>query len=344
MAGVADLQFTEGFDAYSTLGVGGGLGDRWIGVSGVFNSGNALIAGRFGGQAYSMNMGNFTTQLHKLFNVGTTNRMAAGMGVKFASLATNTRAFTGAGLSTVVKAGFASDATGKLLLINNTNTVIFTTALPAFVANTWHTFEYELSVGHAKAWVDGALVLSETGLALNMASVDNFFLGQRFSSGGTIQTYHIDDIWVAAGATADRVGIQGYKIETIRPDGDITHDWAHSAGATGFGVTDETLIDIVDYNESLTLNATDLFTLTNLSGTPTEILSMQLAAIAHRTDATFRNIALIGDLAGVQSVGSDWALPNTWAGKDYLMTARPGGGAWTPADANALRAGYKVTL
>lgn len=340
---IADLQFTEGFDAYASVSAAGGMGDRWIPESGVFNSGNSLQAGRFGGQCYRYQLGNFTTRFIKNFKMGAANRMAAGLGIRFISFGAG-RALFGSGLAFAVKAGFGVDATGKLVLYNGPTTVVATTAGIVFTVNTWHTFEFELTATTAKAWCDGALVMDLSGLALGMAGSECFFLGQRYSSGGTLLTLDVDDIWVSAGATADRIGVLGYKVETTRPSADVIHNWAHSAGASGFDVLNETVVSVADFNESATLNDIDLFEMVDLSGSPVEIKAMQICAVAYRTDATFRNLSLFGHLNGNEVFDTDWALPNTWAGREFLFTSRPGGGDWTVADANAFRAGYKVTL
>ncbi len=343
---IADLQFTDGFDAYNALAINGGIGDRWNALSAVYNSSNSFQVGRFGGQSYRFAMGNFTTQLHKPFKLGAVNRIAGSCSFKAVSVGGTGRTVFGASASTTVRAGFGVTVAGQIILYNNTSTVIFTTALgtPPITIGNWHTVEWELEGATAKLWVDGALVLDQAALTLNMTGVNEFFMGQRYSAGSTMGTFEIDDLFVQAGPTAGRLGTNGFKIETIRVNGDVTHDFTHSAGASGFGVLDETLVDVSDYNQSGTLNHTDIFSLVDLGGNAVEIPAIQIVAAALRTDASLRSIKLIADSAGTQSLDADWALPTSLSQREYLLTAPPAGGGFSPAIVNALRVGYKVSI
>lgn len=127
-------------------------------------------------------------------------------------------------------------------------------------------------------------------------------------------------------------------------DGDSS-GWTTSAGSTHWSLVDEAVASAGDYVTTSTLNAQDLYQISNMAHTPTSIQAVVLAAQAKKSDAGTREIALSikSDTTTVQS--ANIALGLSSVKYTRIIEKDPDGDvAWTKAAVDAMQIGVKLTV
>lgn len=213
-------------------------------------------------------------------------------------------------------------------------------------SGTWHYIGIEGTIdnssGGGAVYLDGVAVVTASGVDTQAwageAMVDGFSYVGPNSNGSTLN-FIIDD-W----ATFDTNVWEGEaRVDVLRPVSDSSVDFTPSSGSDRYAMVDETLGDAdTTYNASNAVGDVDLFGMSDLSGSPT-ILAIQLVAYAKKTDAATRLLRLLCDPGGGVDEGSDFALPLDYTRVERALLTNPDTGvAWTPAEVNALVAGYKL--
>jgi hypothetical protein len=340
----------DGFDLYNGTGVNTGLQGKWVAGS---VGGASLVAGRFGGQGFRIVAaagGTYTKPL-----TAASGSICFGLAFKMGSIpagSPTTLGFFGLKTGATFQCGINIGAAGVIQAYRLSSVVAGTllgaSASGLLVANTYNYLEVEIvlstSVGRITIYLNGGQVLNLTGINTANAgagtTADTFFLNLD-NGGNAPSSIEIDDVYVID--TAAKLGER--RVETLRPSADTAQkDWTPSTGATNFGVVDDTTADATDYVAASTVGNLDLYDLSDLSSTPAAIDAVQFSAFALKTDATARNIALVGDIAGSQSQTADMVLPASAIKFESIRAAKPGGGAWDAASVNSLRLGPKVTV
>jgi hypothetical protein len=240
-----------------------------------------------------------------------------------------------------------TDSMGNLIACRasdrNAQTDLGRTGAPVLHAGTWHYIEVEGVIGDSGAvrvYVDGAKVLDLAGVDTQQqanAQAGIIQLGYSNSSA----TYLFDDLYVIDKAT--RLGER--KITVLTPTADVAKAFTPSTGTDNFACLDEAVPDTTDYVTASAPGATDTYELADLATPPAVIDAIQLTALARKTDAATRALALQAVSGGTTDDGPNFYLAASFTPIARILPTDPAtGAAWTAPAVNALRAGPKVTV
>lgn len=113
---------------------------------------------------------------------------------------------------------------------------------------------------------------------------------------------------------------------------------------THYTLVDELPPSSTDYVYSNTVGAKDLFQMTNVPHTPTQVFGVVVTAQMRKDTIGTREGALVLRSNAVE-VDSPNIAPGTDAARyQHIFDTRPDGGTWTTADIAAVQAGVKVTV
>jgi hypothetical protein len=344
------LLFIDGFDMYNGLGANIGLASKWNPLSG---NPISLVTGRFGGQAVRFANVNTGTGCDRPITAGTT--FSFGCAIRLQAFPGGTPTQKGHlqfyKQGAFFQCGILFDTAGAIsayrLASDTSGTLLGTSSAAVLAINVWAYVECEVvistTVGRITVYVNGTQVLNLTGVNTANGGVGTTADTFRFASvnGGNAPTIDMDDLYVTNSAT--KLGER--RVETLRPSSDSTPlNWTPDTGTAHFSRVNATLAQSTTFVQTSTVNDLDLYNLADLSSTPGVIDAVQYNVFAQKTDATGRAIASVGDLSGVQDISPNMVL-GVGVGKfEYLAASKPGGGAWTPTDVNALKIGPKVIV
>lgn len=157
----------------------------------------------------------------------------------------------------------------------------------------------------------------------------------------------IDDIYICDGSGATANDFLGdITVKVSYPVADTAQkDFARSEGAYNYATIDEQQMSTLDYNYASTVNNKDLFEMGDLNIVGS-ILGVQLIAVARKSGSATRAIRSILKPNAAESEGPDQYLtqdiPN---GSIAVYAINPETSApWTPAEINALKCGYRVSV
>jgi len=233
------------------------------------------------------------------------------------------------------------DSTGAIRFARDTfGTNQFGITAPALIApSVWNYIEIEFtrhaSAGVFNIYVNGALVLSGTGLNTGAADVNTV----QFSTDAGDR--NIDDFYMVD--TATRLG--ECRIDTLRPTADTaTKGFTPNSGSNNFSrVSDATLDGDTSYNSATAPGAKDLFDISDLSVVPSAIFAVQ-TILAARKDNTSPSQLCVDIKSGATSVrGGTKTLASSYSFyTDILPTDPATSAAWTASAVNALQLGYEI--
>lgn len=113
---------------------------------------------------------------------------------------------------------------------------------------------------------------------------------------------------------------------------------------THYTLVDELPPSSTDYVYSNTVGAKDLFQMTNIPHTPTQVFGVVVTAQMRKDTIGTREGALVLRSNAVEADGPSVAPGTTGARYQHIFDTRPDGGTWTTADIAAVQAGVKVTV
>jgi hypothetical protein len=345
----------EGFDLYNGNGASGGLTspNAWVGINWFYSPG--LTTGRFGGQCITWGNEGCETALAipatgPNFTVSCAARFSL---VSSLNAATNPRSAVGlssGGFATRML-GWRPNPDGSISVWRMTSstagTLLGTSAAGVIISNVWHWVDlsgtFNTATGAITLKVDGVTVLTLSGVNTCGVAGSTTFDGIIVGSAGLVQGFsaYIDDMyWLDSNTTLGE-----RRIETIRPNADTaTKQWTPSSGVVNYTRVNDTLVNTATYNQSNTLNQTDLYDAVDLSGIPINIDYVQITCFAQKSDAGARSIGLIADLSATQLQSPDKALTASLIKYAFGMATKPGGGSWDASSVNGLKIGPKVTV
>lgn len=217
----------------------------------------------------------------------------------------------------------------------------------AIADNTWAWIELKWSIANSigasavQLWINGTLTATvATGQDTQnagTADVNSFWLGKTGSVQGQMRygEFYVDD-----GTTP----LGDCRVETLAMTGNgTTQDFTSSSGGHYTDVDDATADDDSTYVESATVNHVELFTVANLSSTPTTINAVSVWNCVEKTDAGPKQFAAV-----VRQSGTNYTQATTNATDDYqydtpiLLTDPATASAWTESGVNSIEAGLKV--
>jgi|SRR5687768_1007179 len=332
------IVWMDGFDYYDTNVP---LTTRYTFTANNFNTSQA---GRFGGRALSNPFGDTCRMTHPVSPALAS--LSWGFAVKINSAGTSNRQLlylkSGSG-STLQCTLWIRGSDKKLVLTRGSDiaTNILAETTNSLVNNTWHYFGMEFtrhaSTGAVNLYLDGSLEDSATGLNSGSADIDIVEI-ETFSTNAVL----IDDYYVVSGAT----WLGERKIETLYVTADTAQkDWTADTGTDNYARVDEPQMDgDSSYVFASTVGDEDLYTLGDLSTTPSTIDAVQVAFAGRKDDATSRTVAPVLVSGATTDVGTDKAMAAGYSvGIELYETDPATTAAWTAAAVNALNVGIRVT-
>jgi hypothetical protein len=222
----------------------------------------------------------------------------------------------------------------------------------SFGIQAWHWVELEkyfhASTGHIKAWLNGSLVINETGLntGARPSTITSQFGG---SSTSDTDLQWIDDVIISDGSGS---------YNTTRPIGDsqiialFPSDNGNTSGLTGSDAnqTDNYLLvdenpepATADYCASSTEGDKDTYAMDDLASTAGTILALLPEFYAQKDDSGSKFARNVLRTNSIDYVESSVGLATSWSLHQDIVEENPDTtSAWTPTEVNALEAGFEV--
>jgi len=157
---------------------------------------------------------------------------------------------------------------------------------------------------------------------------------------GNVDDVVLIDRTVGSGFLGDQ------RVVPLMPSGDSVVAWTKSGGASNAACVDEAAAAgtapnaDTDYVSSSTPTQKDLYTLPDLTGTPT-VAAVQVISRARKDDAGTRTMRNLIDLSATQSTGATVTMTASYQNVQTVFETKPGGGAWAYTDVNTLVAGVE---
>lgn len=175
--------------------------------------------------------------------------------------------------------------------------------------------------------------------------VGRVLLWGRWTDGSAGNCY-IDDFYIADTAAPAPLGyfLGNQKIEALIPNaaGDVT-GWTAFSDSNYRNVDDRPHNSDVDYNYSSTVNASDLYHLSNLSNSGS-IRGVHVKYVARKDDALVRAVRPLIRTGGVTYAGGNDSLTTSYDEYFEVWTQNPQTlSDWSVADINALQVGIQTT-
>lgn len=237
---------------------------------------------------------------------------------------------------------------GIIRAFDGAGTQIGISANNAFTPVAWSFVEIAFSIGHSGAievQIDGATVLSVTGDTQHTA---NATLGAvQFSvPGGSLGQIEIDDFRysdtvIGPGTYTCDSWLGDLRVATLAPNTDASVAWTPLAGANWQEVSELTFDGDASYNSTSTPGAEDLFSLTALTATITQVIGLQLTGAYRATDASPHSITQQISSGGSEITGPAHTLAMAYQFFSDLYPVNPVSGvSWTLGDVHDLLVGY----
>lgn len=205
------------------------------------------------------------------------------------------------------------------------------------------------TVGTVDVKVNGTSFLALTGKDTKNNGTktvfDSFGLG---SAGSTARFYTYDDFYACNGAGAARNDFLGdLVIETIFPTGTGNSTQLTATGTPGgasnWAYVDESTPNTTDYVNSATAAQKDTYVFGDLSRATGNILGVQAATYAQKSDSGSRSHRILTRLSSTDYQGASQALTTSWAVYREIWATRPSdSSAWTISDVNGAEFGAEV--
>lgn len=135
------------------------------------------------------------------------------------------------------------------------------------------------------------------------------------------------------------------RIEVLRPNGNGNS--SQLLGSDGNSTDNYLLVDEATHNDadyvgSATDNQKDTYAYSNLSATAGDVAAVQVVTRALKSDSGAKSIANISRSGANETDAADRGLSQSATPYGDIYETKPGGGAWTISDVNAMEAGVKV--
>jgi hypothetical protein len=340
------LLFIDSFDHYTTAS------QKWTvaGRNGISaGNGRLLAAGYTESNSVAGTGGSMTKILPSTYAT-----LIVGAGIKF----------TGTGLFRWL---FQEGATTHIeLTVNGSGFIevrrgaggtLLATGITPLVADTYYHLEVKVNVhdstGSVEVRINEAVDCTFTGDTRNGGATG---LMDRFSQstpyGGTFGNgfAYFDDLFIMSTAGSYNNDFKGdCRVEALYPD--ANGNSSQFVGSDGNSTDNYALVDEkppnsdTDYVQSSTVGEKDTYNYGSITSTTGNVHGVQVLPFARKTDAGSRSIASIARSNGVEGVGADKALAETYAYHPQIFEENPDTtDAWTIAEVNAAEFGVGVTV
>jgi hypothetical protein len=199
--------------------------------------------------------------------------------------------------------------------------------------------EFSATVGKVKVWVNGSSVpeITLTGLNIGAQGADNLY----YRSGKICDLVVYDD----QGGVNDTAPLGDLRVDVIVPDDNgNSSQWVNEGADSvdNYQSVDDVPYDTNTYVESSTVGDKDTYHMGDVPISSGAILAVQGRLMAKKMDAGTREIAAVYRLSTTEVDGATKTLGSDWLSYPDLQETKPGGGAWTISDVNAMEFGQKV--
>lgn len=239
--------------------------------------------------------------------------------------------------------------TGLIRAFNGAGTEIGVSANNAFNPNVWSFLEVAFGIGAAgsiEVQIDGASVLTLSGVD-TQASANNTLGGVAFAvPNGTVGSVEIDDFrysdtTIGPGTYTCDSWLGDLRVATLPPIADAGVSWTPLSGANWQEVSELSFDGDASYNATTTVTAKDLFTLTALAATISQVIGLQLTGAYRATDTSPHSVTQQISSGGTEIAGPAHTLAMAYQFFSDLYPVNPVSGAsWTLGDVHDLLIGY----
>ncbi len=229
---------------------------------------------------------------------------------------------------------------GAIVAKNGDGTTLGSTAVGLLRANIWSTIEIKVVVDDSAGVV---LIKIDSTEVLNLT-------GEDTRNGGTAEVGRvafspngdIDDIVCWTAASGDSLP-GAHRVAPLRPSSDSAVQFTRSAGSVNAELLDEIGADEdTTYVESSTVTDVDRLIMANYSGSGT-IAGIRKIIQAKVTDIGVRKMKFSELDGATNRDGTEFQLFTNYNWFDEVDITKPTGGAYTQADVNSMRWGYRLT-
>jgi hypothetical protein len=335
----------EGFDLYNGADATIGIAANWLLDN--YYATLSTPAGRFGGKCFCTVWGG-SVQYSLAYRTlaAQTSAFSFGLAIRISDFSESPFVWL-LSASRAYQACIRTDSFGNLIACRassrTSQTDLGKTSAPVLRRNAWHYVEVEGVIGDTGAmriYVDGAKVLDLSGVNTQQQATNQIGMIQLGYTGSSA-TYYFDDLYVTD--TDHRLGER--KITVLTLTADVAKAFTPSTGTDNYACLDDAVPDTTDYVTATDPGTTDTYELSDLVDTPAVIDAIQLTAMARKTDAATRALALQVVSGATSDDGPSFYLSASFTAFSRILPNDPAtGAAWTPAAVNALRAGPKVAV
>ena len=338
---------SEGWDMYNAASAETGFLARWVRYQS--QSGNGMIAGRFGGQAARLTDGAGGSAI---------TRYGLDLGASYGTFCIG-MAFRPSSANAICNPLLFQTAEGSLnqLYVTHDSADKFSvqrgdgvTIIPPSSFTTtvgqWCYVEVAFTIadsgGYVELWVNGISQGSFTGDTQQQASADFRYLELRSPNDvGAGNAIDIDDMYWKNDATP----LGEIKVTTIRAVADTADaDFIPVGASPGYDCVNETLVDgDTTYVQGSTSGDLDLYEFEDLVGDPSAIFAVNAVMFAKKTDVGARTLNLTVKSGATQDDGAAVTLNTVYGRYERMLPLDPDGSIpWTKTSVNALLGGPKI--
>lgn len=246
------------------------------------------------------------------------------------------------------------DAGGQTLYVKRGDGTLLGSTYLANLTATYHFVEWRVKIhdtlGEIEIRLDTTVLASLTGLDTKQtgnAYANQLRIGDH---GDNYRAGYVDDlVLIEKDSGTGLVDFTGdVRVQARLPNGNGNS--SQLAGSDGNSVDNYLLVDEstpngdTDYVQSGTVGQKDTYTYQDVTPASGTVFGVQILPSAKRTDTGARSIASVVRLAGTEADGPNKALAGTYSYLPDIRETKPGGGAFSIADVNAMEVGAKVTV
>jgi hypothetical protein len=231
-------------------------------------------------------------------------------------------------------------------LICGTTATVLATGTTVLSLNVWYWIEIKVTFANAgtiEVKLDGASEIAST--AADTTNTANAFANQILIAAGSNGQYDFDDLYLCDNSGANNNDFLGIRrVQTVAPSGaGSSSQWTPSAGSNNQNVDDSPgPDDDTTYNSTATAGHVDLYAMSDLAGSPSDVAFVQTVIRARMDDAGPRSIRDKCKSGGTTSDGASKALSVSYNNYLQLRETDPDTGVkFTAAGFNAAEFGVE---
>lgn len=240
------------------------------------------------------------------------------------------------------------------LKLGDYNGSVIATYTNAFIATEWNNFQFKIKIASAGGGTfdvrkngNSSSNFSATGLTTRVTS-NSYINSVKLSELGSFsRLFYFDDFYMfdnnPASAPSDWTGdIRSYSLTATSDT--AQKQFTPSGSPNNYANVGKFAPNTATYNYASTVGYEDLFDITNLSVSPTQIIGVVTKTVMSKSDTNPRNGQPVIKSNATSSDGTSVALSSSFIGYINNWSTDPDTlAAWTASGVNALQIGYKVS-